>query len=249
MSNLLEVLRTHSEERKAASERAYQSLVVNLADGGDESSPDPDDLLAVITEAGRTVAMLEADVRRRKGRLEAAVLLGTLPGIEREKASIEHKRANLLEDLEQVKNEYRVKIGHQDRILRGLMERTREAEAARRHLEQTADPDLLAQIDALAGEHGHLAEQVGRLERDLVETEKVARRPMPAEPTFSDRRALGGNGGYLQEQINAIDAERAAISRAIALRDQLREKLDKARPRLEELAARLKDLRGQLLIP
>jgi DNA repair exonuclease SbcCD ATPase subunit len=246
MSDLLEVLRTHSEECKAASERAYRVLVVTLSSTQNQSDqPDPEDLLHIVEEAGKTVEQLERDVQTRKQRVEAAATLKDEPAVEKERRKVESRLAELHSELEQLQAEYRLKIGQQNRVMKDLGNKASRFHTARHLLESTAAPELLGRLREAAQEHGRLSVVVAGLQAEFNRVAAVAGRDMPP-PVDVEARP---KGHFLRVKDEAAMAERKAIERAIARRDELRGELDQATQELDQVAAQMRALRAELLVP
>lgn len=253
MSTALDTVISSIRATRVAKQKAYTDLVRILA--ADDVDLDPDEVVQVVEDAGKSFEQLDADTRRLSARLVAAATLALLPERERARAAAELQREREVMSaneacqkiLAELDRKRAIALGERDdrieqaRELAGrsaaLVNECEEAEAL---LTATAAEELRAKVESLRAEHHAAAERVHAARLRAQAAQQII--TMWTERAAAEHRT---RDELLEVRRNAD----LAIPRAKEDLARHEKELASARSQVADIEARLREAEATLLVP
>ena len=199
------------------------------------TEPVPEEVDRILSEAGKSLDELKADVEKAKERIALQALANSLPTLNANRDEIA-KQLNALdaefEKAEQAHDEARLPLENR---LRECDETIRQANKARNQLVVTCeDPALLREKEHVDSEMLRLAQ----LNRDLLSQAVYYEDKADTERNRADREIGEGDRNHRIEQAEAYFKEARKIRERIKANEKTSMKIEKQR---EETEGRMKD--------
>lgn len=215
-------------KREEQSDQQYSDIVASLVAG---TEPDPEEVERILSDAGKSVDKLKADVQKGQERMAMHAMANALPKLQKDRKQILKDIDKLdaeFEKLEDQHDESRRPLVHQ---LKQCDEAIRDAEKAKSQLVETCeDPVLLAEMEHLQSEIRQLIDA----DRDLFSKANFLEDKAETERLRADREISISDRDHKFEQSESYLEQAKSCRKRIDENKKLREKLEQQRDDLEK---------------
>lgn len=233
LSNLFDRIFKAQQQREESRARDYRSLVTEIASG---TEPQPDRLDQILTESGKSVEQLRADVELYQQRRVWREQYDALPKLNEETATIERQIADAEKAFAAARRQFDTTTGPLQARLRQVEAERNQAEAAQARLQETCPHvELVAELQHVRDEHREAHNRHIKLDLGIKGAHEAAESDR-AEAEYTGRNSRAGE--YL-ERAKRLDAER----------EQMESELPAAMKQIKALVQREKAILERMLMP
>ncbi len=218
-------LRRQREEQQT---QQYADIITAIAFG---TEPDPEEVERILSQAGKSVNDLKADVDKAGQRMALRALAESLPTLQAGRDELVQQIRKLDADFAKAEEEHdEARFPIEDR-LRQCDQAIREATRAREDLVATCeDPALLAELEQVESELERLTEQ----NRDLLSQAAYIEDKADTERARAEKEVTDGDRGHRIGQAKTWTDQAKMIRKRIKSNDQRREALELRRSEIEQ---------------